>query len=223
LQLLYISIPLSLFFIFARTPIVRIIFGGRKFDWIGTNSTALTVSIFALSIPMHTIFYFITRSFYASHDTRTPFVINFMSVALNASLSYFFISYLKLGVWSLGLAFSIAVSINVIALITAFYFKIKGFDFTKLIVHTVKIYVTGFCASIAPYLLLKLMDDLLIDTARTINVLTLLTMTFLLFVLCYAFFSWLFNVEEIYMFRHIVRRFTSFKKQIEEVYSGTSS
>ncbi|KXK12045.1 MAG: putative peptidoglycan biosynthesis protein MurJ [Microgenomates bacterium OLB23] len=66
LQLLYVSVPLSLFFIFARTPIVRIIFGGRKFDWVGTNTTALTVSIFALSIPMHTIFYFITRSFLCS-------------------------------------------------------------------------------------------------------------------------------------------------------------
>lgn len=223
LQLLYISIPLSLFFIFARTPIVRIIFGGKKFDWVGTNATALTVSIFALSIPMHTIFYFITRSFYATHDTKTPFIINFMSVALNASLSYMFITYFKLGVWSLGLAFSISVSTNVLMLIIAYYVKIKGFDMFKLILHSIKIYITAFSASIAPYLLLKLMDDLIIDTARTLNVLVLLTFTFTLFVICYAFFSWLFKVEEIYMFRHLAGRVTSFKKQIEEVYSGTGS
>ncbi len=223
LQLLYISIPLSLFFIFARTPIVRIIFGGRKFDWVGTNATALTVSIFALSIPMHTIFYFITRSFYASHDTKTPFIINFLCVAVNASLSYLFITYFNMGVWSLGLAFSIAVTINVIALIIAFHIKIKGFNMHKLILHTIKIYITAFSASIAPYLLLKLMDDLLIDTARTINVLLLVTVTFGLFVVCYSFFSWLFNVEEIYMFRHLAGRVSSFKKQIEEVYNGTGS
>ncbi len=76
LQLLYLSIPFSIFCIFARTPIVRIIAGGRKFDWAATNLTALTLSIFALSIPIHAIFYFIVRSFYANHDTKTPFYIN---------------------------------------------------------------------------------------------------------------------------------------------------
>jgi putative peptidoglycan lipid II flippase len=172
---------------------------------------------------MHTIFYFITRSFYAAHDTKTPFIINFLSVALNASLSYIFITYFKLGVWSLGLAFSISVTVNVLSLIIAFFIKIKGFDMYKLILHSLKIYITAFSASIAPYILLKLMDDLLIDTARTINVLALLISTFTLFMICYAFFSWLFNVEEIYMFRHLVGRFSSFKKQVEEVYNGTAS
>ena len=223
LQLLYMSIPISLFFIFARTPIVRVIFGGKKFDWVGTNATALTVSIFALSIPMHTIFYFITRSFYASHDTKTPFIINFLCVGLNATLSFIFITQLHYGVWSLGLAFSVAVSINVILLIIAFYKKMNGFDVNKLILHTMKIYIASFTAAIAPYLVLKLIDDLVIDTARSLNVFFLLSSSFLLFVICYVFFSWLFNVEEIYMFKKLLGRFTTMKKQVEEVFNGTAS
>ncbi|KXK12046.1 MAG: hypothetical protein UZ22_OP11002000163 [Microgenomates bacterium OLB23] len=49
----------------------------------------------------------------------------------------------------------------------------------RLLVGTCKIYMTAFAAAIGPYFLLKLLDELIIDTARTINVLFLLTVTFL--------------------------------------------
>lgn len=220
LQLIYIGIPLSLFFIFARTPIVRIIFGGRKFDWIATNTTALTVSIFALSVPMHTVFYFITRSFYATHDTKTPFIINFVSVGINASLSLFFIKIMNFGVWSLALAFSIGISINVLTLIAAFYKKIGGFNVKRLILHTVKIYITAVIASIGPYFLLKVFDNLIINTTWTINVIILTGTTFLSYALCYLFFSWMFNVEEIYLFRKLFTKFKHIRRQVEVIYNG---
>ncbi|MFQ5452316.1 MAG: murein biosynthesis integral membrane protein MurJ, partial [Candidatus Paceibacterota bacterium] len=199
LQLLYISVPLSLFFIFARTPIVRIVFGGRKFDWVGTNLTAVTVSIFALSIPMHTIFYFITRAFYAMHDTKTPFLINSFSVLVNVVLSFWFILFMKLPVWSLALSFSVAISINILLLLIFFYKKIDGYNFYKLIKHSGKIYVTALLSTIAPYITLKLLDPLVINTTRTINVLILLVLVFGIYGLSYLIFSWLFTVEEIYV------------------------
>ncbi|KXK08627.1 MAG: putative peptidoglycan biosynthesis protein MurJ [Microgenomates bacterium OLB22] len=63
LQILFFSIPIGLFFIFARTPLVRIIAGGRKFDWEATNIAAHIVSVFALSIPFHSLYYFLVRVF----------------------------------------------------------------------------------------------------------------------------------------------------------------
>ncbi|OGK39809.1 murein biosynthesis integral membrane protein MurJ [Candidatus Roizmanbacteria bacterium RIFCSPHIGHO2_12_FULL_44_10] len=219
LQLFYISVPLAFFFIFARTPIVRIVFGGRKFDWIGTNLTAFTLSVFALSIPAHTIFYFITRSFYATHDTKTPFFINFFTVFINITLSYLFIFVFKWPVWALALSFSVAITINVIILMIAFYYKIGGYSLTKLFKNTIKIYLTAFLASLAPYFMLKVLDELIIDTARTINVFILLSAVFALFGICYLFFSWLFTVEEVYILGKLFSKIRELKRQIEEVSS----
>ncbi|OGK28700.1 murein biosynthesis integral membrane protein MurJ [Candidatus Roizmanbacteria bacterium RIFCSPHIGHO2_02_FULL_40_9] len=219
LQLLYLSIPLSIFFIFARTPIVRIVFGGRKFDWIGTNLTAMTVSIFALSVPIHSIFYFITRSFYACHDTKTPFIINFFSVAVNAVLSIIFIVFMELPVWSLALSFSISIVINVALLLRAFHKKIGGFDVFKLIKNSIKIYIAAFLASIGPYVMLKVFDPLVIDTARTINVFILMGIIFGAYCISYLFFSWLFTIEEIYILGRLFSQINEFKRRIEEVYT----
>ncbi len=222
LQLFYLSVPLSFFFIFARTPIVRIVFGGRKFDWAGTNLTALTLSLFALSIPFHSIFYFITRSFYATHDTKTPFLINFFTVLINAMLSIMFVTVLKMPVWSLALSFSIAITINVILLLIAYYKKIKGFDVSKLVKHTLKIYIASFLATLAPYFTLKLLDRLILDTARTINVFILLVIVFGFYWVSYIFFSWLFTIEEIYVLGRLLIKIKAFKRKLEEVFIQSS-
>ncbi|MEX1052263.1 MAG: lipid II flippase MurJ, partial [Patescibacteria group bacterium] len=60
LGIFFLTIPITAFFIFARTPLVRLFFGGNKFDWDATVLTAITLSYFALSIPFHSIYYFIT-------------------------------------------------------------------------------------------------------------------------------------------------------------------
>jgi len=49
LNLLFLTIPIMGFFIFARTPLVRLFFGGQKFDWDATVNTAITLSYFSLS------------------------------------------------------------------------------------------------------------------------------------------------------------------------------
>lgn len=219
LQLLYFSVPAALFFIFARTPIVRIVFGGRKFDWLATNQTALTLSIFAFSVPAHTIFYFITRSFYATHDTKTPFLVNFFTVGINILLSSIFVVVLQLPVWSLALSFSIAISINIILLLFFFYKKIGGYDLTKLIHHSLKITFIAFLASLPSYAILKLLDPLVINTTRTINVFLLLSLTFSTFAIFYLFFSWLFTVEEIYVLSRLISKVGEIKRRVTEVYT----
>ncbi len=219
LQLLYLSVPASLFFIFARTPIVRIVFGGRKFDWLATNQTALTLSIFALSIPAHAIFYFITRSFYAMHDTKTPFTINFATVGLNIILSWIFIVTLGLPVWSLALSFSISITINIFLLLISFHKKIGGFDITKLTLHSIKIYLIAFLATLPSYAILKILDPLVINTTRTINVGLLLSIVFLAFGFSYLFFSWLFTVEEIYILSRLLIKIDELKRRLSEVYT----
>lgn len=222
LQILYISIPLAFFCIFARTPLVRIAYGGRKFDWDATVMTAMTLSYFALSVPFHSIFYFITRAFYASHDTKTPLYINLFSIALNIALSVCFVSVLKLPEWSLGLSFSIAITVNVILHLLAFYKRIQGYDVQRLITHSLRILLISFLSSIPSYIALKLLDQLVIDTTRTINVLLLLGISSATMGLSYLFFSWLLKIEEVYLLSRLLVRIKSLGRTVTEPVTESS-
>lgn len=223
LQILYCSVPLSIFFIFARTPLVRIAYGGGRFDWNATVLTAVALSAFALSIPLHSIFFFVTRVFYAFHDTKTPFLINIVAVGINTALSAFFIITLKLPVWSLGLSFSIAVTINVAVLFYMYGRRIKGLHLTKLAKNSMKIYMISFLAALPSYAVIKIMDQLIFDTARTINVFFLLIVSGIVFSIAYLFLSWFFAVEEIYILGKLLLRFKALKRRISEVYTEAGS
>lgn len=216
LQLLYLSVPLAFFFVFARTPLVRLAYGGRKFDWEATVMTATTLSYFSLSIPFHSIFYFVTRAFYASHDTKTPLFINLFSISINIILSVIFVLLLKLPAWSLGLSFSICISMNVIIHMIAFYKKVGGYNISKLLLHSSKIYLISFLSSLPAYIMIKIFDELIIDTTRTLNVFVLLGMGFGVFGISYLFFSWLFNVEEIYILGRLLKKVRSLGAQVAE-------
>lgn len=222
LQILFLTIPLSFFFIFARTPIVRLFFGGKKFDWEGTNLTALTLSYFAFSLPFHSIFYLIIRGFYAACDTKTPFLINLFSVLINTLLSLLFIFGLKLPVWSLAVSFSISILINTFFLLLFYYQKIKGFAVSYFLTHSLKIYLASFISSCFSYPLMKLLDKLILETSRTINVFFLIVIVFSFFILLYLFIAWLLNVEEVYLFGKLITKIKEIRKKGAEVYAEVS-
>lgn len=219
LQLFFLTIPISFFFIFARTPIVRIFFGGEKFDLFATNQTALALSYFAFSLPFHSIFYFITRAFYATYDTKTPFFLNLFSVGVNTILSLLFVFILKLPVWCLAISFSLSIGFNVLLLLNSFYKKIGGFDYMRLIKNSIKITGASFVSAFFAYPLMKFLDGLVLDTTRTINVFILLVVVFSFFGIIYLFLSWFLNIEEIYILGTMLIKIKELKKKLTEVYT----
>lgn len=220
LNLFYLSIPIMSFLIFARTPIVRLFFGGQQFDWQATNLTAVTLSYFAISLPFHAIYYFLTRCFYALFDSKTPFFISLATVAINAVLSILLTTYFKFPVWSLAAAFSTAIIINVIVLLFVLYKRLNGYDISSLIYETIKICLATLISSIAIYYLQKLLDGLIFDTTRTINVFLLLAGTGIAYFMLYLFLTWLLNVKEMYLLSKMVLKVKEYQKRILEIYSG---
>ncbi|OGK17332.1 hypothetical protein A2774_03985 [Candidatus Roizmanbacteria bacterium RIFCSPHIGHO2_01_FULL_39_12c] len=219
LNLLFFTIPIASFFIFTRTPLVRLFYGGEKFDWEATVSTARTLSFFSLSLPFHTIYYFITRCFYAFLDTKTPFFVSMISILVNTVLSLVFVLILKLPVWYLAASFSFAMIINVTSLILILAHKIEGLNFRLLIIESAKMITVTVIASLLVYFLMKFLDELVFDTAYTINVFFLLTVGGLVYFCLYLFFSWLFEVREIYLVGKLILKAKEYKKKIVEFYS----
>lgn len=222
LSLFFFTIPIASFFIFARTPVIRLFFGGPKFDWDATVLTAVTLSYFSLALPFHAIYYFITRCFYALFDSKTPFYLSFISLLVNITLSVLFILILKLPVWSLAISFSVAMILNVILLMIILYIKLNGYAVKTLIVETLKICFATILSSTFVYYVLKLFDNLIFDTTRTINVFFLICVTGTIYVLLYLLFAWIFNIREFYLISKMIVKVKEYQKKIIEIYSQVS-
>jgi len=219
LALLFLSLPFAVFFIFSRTPLIRLFFGGEKFDWEATVQTAITLSYFALAIPFHSLYYFFTRCFYALLDTKTPFIISFLSIIFNTCLSLFFIFGLKLPVWALALSFSLSIFLNVSFLFFSLIKKINGLNYQKLMIEVCKILFTSFLAAIPSYLFLKIADPLIFNTRYTINVFFLLSSVALIYFFWYLFLSWLINIQSLYLFTKLIIKAKEYQKKIIEIFT----
>lgn len=215
----FLTFPLMTFFIFARTPLVRLFFGGEKFDWQATNQTALTLSYFAISIPAHSIYYFLTRCFYAFLDSKTPFIISVFSIALNIVLSLFFIFVFHLPVWALAAAFSISIFINVVFLLVVLAKKINGLSYRLVLVESVKIFIATFISSFFVYYVMKILDGLILDTSRTVNVFLLLAIGATIYLFLYLFLSWILGVQEVRILAKFMQKARAYKRKIVEVYT----
>ncbi len=220
LNIFFFTIPAAAFLIVTRTPTVRLFFGGDKFDWEATVLTASTLSYFALSLPLHSIYYFLTRCFYAVFDTRTPFYITAFTIAFSAGLSIFFTLVLKLPVWALALSFSITMSIRTAVLMILLYKKIDGYNVSFFYKETIKIALATFNTSLLTYFLLRLLDGLIFDTSRTINVFALLSVGFIFFSVVYLFLSWLFGVREMYLITKMFVKMKHYRQRMVEIYKG---
>jgi len=217
LNLIFFVVPIASFFIFARTPLVRFFYGGQKFDWEATVQTAITLSWFAISIPFHTVYYFITRCFYALIDSRTPFFVSITFILINLTLSLLLILVFKLPVWALSISFSTSITLQVIVLFFLFQKKIGKLDMTFLLTELFKMGVAVLLSSVFNYFLMKLLDGLVFDTSRTINVILLLAVIGVVHVLLYLFLSWLLDVKEIYLVSKLIVKAKEYQKKFQEV------
>lgn len=217
LDILYLTVPVSIFFIFARTPLVRIFFGGQRFDWSATVATAITLSYFSLSIPFHSVYYFLVRIFYAVLDTKTPFIVGLITVLLNSLISLILVLILHFPVWSLAAAFSFSIFFNCLILILFLQKKFSGLISSLFLREIIKIYLIGLTSAFPSYFVLKLIDRLLIDTTRTINVFFLLIIIAIIFFSLYLVQSFIFSVNEIIIIFKLIKKIKEFPKKIFEV------
>ena len=218
LNLFYLTIPIAFFFIFARTPLVRLFFGGQKFDWEATVQTAITLSYFSLSLPFHSSYYLLTRCFYSIQDSRTPFYISVFSILINTILSLLFIFIFHLPVWSLALSFSVSMIINSSLLFIIISSRLHGLGLKEIFVEIGKMFFSAFLASFVSYFSMKFLDGLIFDTSRTINVFFLLSSIALIHFALYLFLSWLFNLKEIYLLTSLILKLKEFRKKFTEIY-----
>lgn len=207
-QILFLVLPASVILIVLRIPVVRLVFGASRFDWEATVLTGKTLAFFSLSLFAQSLVYLLARAFYALYDTKTPVLIGVVTVLINTTLSLFFIFVVGLPVWGLAASTSISNFINALLLLFFLDKKLEKLDRHRLIVPAIKIFIATLITGVSLYLPMKLLDQLVFDTTRTVNLIALTTVVSLCGLSVYLFLAWFLKIEEVSTFLELARKIT---------------
>lgn len=205
-QILFFVLPFSVYFVVLRIPITRLAFGANLFDWEATVLTGVTLSAFGISLFAQAIVHVLARGFYALYDTKTPVIIGIISICVNTLLSILFILYFHLPVWSLGLSTSIASIIQCSLLLILLQKRVGKFSLHDAVFLPGKMIGAAAIMGIILFILLKLLDQLVFDTTRTINLFFLTAILGIIGLLIYVFLSWVFDVGQVYAFLRMFKK-----------------
>lgn len=224
-QMLYLVLPASALFLVLRIPIVRLIFGASQFDWQATVLTGKTLAFFSLSIFAQALVYLVSRGFYALHDAKTPLIIGILTNIIMVMTGVLFILVYHFGVESIAFSYSIANILNLVILTFLLDRKIEGFNRSALIFPVIKIFLATIFMGFALHIPIKLLDQLVFDTTRTINLILLTSISSFIGLSLYLLLTWFLNVKEATTFILLFKRIGNWREILsksEETMEGRS-
>ncbi len=159
-QIMFFVIPLSVFIIILRAQIVRVALGAGKFDWNDTILTYECLKFFAISLFAQSAVPLLTRTFYAIHNTRTPFYTALLSEIANIAAVLLLIGRYK--VLGLAMAFSLSSLFEMFFLFVFLRLKFEDLGDKKIIKSigqiTLAAILSGIGIQVFKYLVAGMVD-----------------------------------------------------------------
>jgi len=206
-KIFFLTAPMAVILLVLRIPMVRLAFGAKKFSWKATILTGYTVAFFSLGVVFQAVLHLLNRAFYALEEARIPVIVSLTFSALGVVLSLLTLRVLGFGVWGIPLSFSIAAALQALVLFLLLEKHIGSFEHDNLLVPISKIGWSALFAGFALYLPLKLLDELIFDTTRTLGLLLLTGIAGSFGAATYLFFTWVLGVKETrFFFRFVLSR-----------------
>ena len=212
-QILFLILPAAAILAILRIPAVRLVFGAREFPWEITVLTGRTLMAFSIGIAAQAVSLLLLRGFYAIRDSFTPVKVNILTVTINITLSLIFILILKLSIVYLALAYSISNILNALLLLYLLDRKVS-FDKKTLFVPAIKMIAISILTAISLYIPMKLLDQLVFDTTRTVGLILLTGIATAVGLSVYIFLSWIFKVKEVAIFYQMAKKVISLPSRL---------
>jgi putative peptidoglycan lipid II flippase len=192
---LFLSIPASIALIVGSEYIISALFGYGSFNEIAVQNSAKALYFFALGLPAFSLIKIFSSFFFANHNTKTPFYISLLSVALNIVISVYY--FKEIGFIIVPIATSISSWINAI-LLFIFLKKDNLFSFNKeFIFRFIKIIFTSvFMGVLFNFLLIYFKDQLAFEQNMKSFYLILSVMMGLFFYLFISYWMKAFKLSE---------------------------
>lgn len=215
-HMLYIILPISAIILVLRIPIVRLIYGAGMFDWDATVLTGRVLAFFSISIFAQGLSILLYRAFFALHNTIIPLAVGAVSTLFLIVLSYMFVVVYHLDLRSIALAFSIASILQTVVLFILLGRRIGGFEKYPLLLSLTKFFFATLFMGFALYIPIKLLDQLVFDTTRTVNLIILTGISTLAGLVLYLFLTWLFNVREAYTYIAMLQKLGNWREVLDK-------
>src|SRR3989304_1448746 len=193
-QILFLILPSAAILAILRIPTVRLVFGAKEFPWEATVLTGRVLIAFSVGIVAQASSLLLTRGFYALRDSITPVKVNIVTFTLNILLSLSFVLILKLSLIWLALAYSTANITNACLLLYLLDKKVN-FDKKELLLPIVRMAAISALTAIALYIPMKLLDQLVFDTTRTVGLILLTSIAGIVGLSVYIALSWILKVK----------------------------
>ena len=213
LEMLYLALPASAIILVLRIPFVRLAYGADSFPWGETVMTGKLVAILAVSIAARSLTHIIVRVFYALHDTKTPFFIGLISTIINVGLSYYLLFIIGSGVMGMAVAITIAALVETAALASALY-KRANLSRREIVGPLSKIVFATIVMGFSLWGPLRLLDQLIFDTTRTIPLIMLTITVSIIGLVVYVGLSYMLQIKELAVFARIGEKLGNWQKYL---------
>jgi len=212
-QILFLALPASVLLLILRIPIVRLVFGADNFPWKTTVLTGRVVAIIAISVAAQAMVQLLIRSFHALKDTKTPFFITVVTVLFYLSVGAVTVLYMDLDVYGLALATSLSAFLELF-LFLFFLNRRISFLSRSFYVPQLKMLAAGFFMAVFLYLPFRVLDELVFDTSRTLDLIALTIVTGTMGMLVYVYFATLLDIKEMSYFANLLSSFGKWRKPL---------
>ncbi len=206
LQVLFLVLPAAAILIVLRIPIVRLVYGASEFDWVATVDTGRTLAFLGLGLIGESLVNLLVRGFYAVHDSRTPVTIGAFTVGLNILLAFVFVPIFHLPIWGLALAMAVADSLYAAILTLFLSRRVQGFNLIQILLPAAKMTTAAVLAGFSLWVPMKLLDQLVFDTTRTVPLILLTGTASVIGLFVYFFLTWVFRIDELKAFLGLLAR-----------------
>lgn len=229
-QAIFLTLPLSAALIVLRTPVVRLVYGTKIFDWNATVQTGVILSVFAIATVSQTLMSILSRAFFALNDTKTPVKISFIGLSLLVMGDFVLIRGLGLPVWAMAASFAFSTYVEVLFLLFLLNKRVGPILNKDFWTHIFKISIATIFSGFVMYFLIKFFDrwywlrqttpipfeKFVLNTSYSLNVLILTAISFLAGLISYILISLAFKIDEASYFLVVVKRLIT-RKTLPEV------
>lgn len=214
--IMFLVVPVSIFFYLLRAQIIRVLFGDGAFDWEDTILTFDTFGWLVMSIFAQATIPLLVRAFYVRQDTKTPVTISVISMVVNVTLAWWLAP--TMGVQGLALAFSASAIVNLMLLLGVLHWQLDGFDDKAVLFSLTKIVVAAIGGGMMVQLL-KYPVAAMVDMQRFWGVLVQLVVAGSGGAATYFLLTWLLKSDEIIVLKKYLPR----KHVLKRLPAGTDT
>lgn len=216
LQLLFFVLPAAALLLVLRIPAVRLAFGSKEFPWEATLLTGKAVAIFSLSVPAQAINQLLTRSFYAAQNTKIPLISAVISTLPVILLAPYLSIGLNLGILGIVTAIVISDFFNVIILTVVLNMLIVPGLIKRMALPALKITIASVATGIFLWIPLRLLDQFVFDTTRTLPLIGLSVSVLIIGLTVYLILAKLLKIDQLSAVFEITQKIGNWKQVLSE-------